>query len=317
MATANNRLTCGSWGPRSAARHPRLMRPPLHQALDKGNRFWAPPAPWSRVGELVMRGGPQRGDGAASSTPATEACMSVLRLMRAFTGLREADQVRSLLHGHADNVPWSRPLRRCHAPACRFPRRGPAQPPQHPHAPRTTTWRPLKKALCRKSGRNRRVIPGAGGRLMPASSCPNRAFWKAFANSPATHRRPAQRFDEVMTGFRIAYGGARPSSVSPPNLTTPGQVIGGWSARGGLRRPRRHMDPGAPAGPMYQAHPLRQIPGDDRRNKPSNLPKHPAPTSGLDTNHQRTLCAGILRRQGKLGRRFAAAATSRMFGFSL
>ena len=51
-------------------------------------------------------------------------------------------------------------------------------------------------------------------------------------------------FDEVMTGFRVALGGAQKRFEILPDLTTLGKIIGGRLADGGLRRPRRHHEKG-------------------------------------------------------------------------
>jgi glutamate-1-semialdehyde 2,1-aminomutase len=60
-------------------------------------------------------------------------------------------------------------------------------------------------------------------------------------------------FDEVMTGFRIAYGGARERFGVTPDLTTLGKVIGGGLPAAAYGGPRRIMECVAPAGPVYQA----------------------------------------------------------------
>merc|ERR1719506_1804663 len=60
-------------------------------------------------------------------------------------------------------------------------------------------------------------------------------------------------FDEVMTGFRIAYGGAQEYFGVTPDVTTMGKVIGGGLPVGAYGGRRDIMEQVAPAGPMYQA----------------------------------------------------------------
>merc|ERR1712137_1460286 len=60
-------------------------------------------------------------------------------------------------------------------------------------------------------------------------------------------------FDEVMTGFRIAYGGAQEHFGVTPDITTMGKVIGGGLPVGAYGGRRDIMEMVAPAGPMYQA----------------------------------------------------------------
>ena len=60
-------------------------------------------------------------------------------------------------------------------------------------------------------------------------------------------------FDEVMTGFRVAYGGAQQLYKIDPDMTTLGKVIGGGLPVGAYGGKARYMDLVAPAGPVYQA----------------------------------------------------------------
>merc|ERR1711937_169851 len=60
-------------------------------------------------------------------------------------------------------------------------------------------------------------------------------------------------FDEVMTGFRVAYGGAQSYFGVTPDLTTMGKVIGGGLPVGAYGGKKEIMEMVAPAGPMYQA----------------------------------------------------------------
>ena len=73
-------------------------------------------------------------------------------------------------------------------------------------------------------------------------------------------------FDEVITGFRVAYGGAQVRYGVTPDITCLGKIIGGGLPVGAYGGRREIMEMVAPLGPMYQAGtPLRQPPGRNRR----------------------------------------------------
>src|SRR5947209_18967409 len=68
-----------------------------------------------------------------------------------------------------------------------------------------------------------------------------------------SHDKALLIFDEVMTGFRLAYGGAQELYAIQPDLTTMGKIIGGGLPVGAYGGPSEIMDLVAPLGPMYQA----------------------------------------------------------------
>ena len=74
-------------------------------------------------------------------------------------------------------------------------------------------------------------------------------------------------FDEVMTGFRISYGGAQEKFGVTPDLTTLGKVIGGGLPVGAYGGKKEIMSMVAPSGPVYQAGTLSGNPCNDRWDK--------------------------------------------------
>jgi len=87
---------------------------------------------------------------------------------------------------------------------------------------------------------------------MPDSICPNRNIWRESGSSVPTHGA-LLIFDEVMTGFRLAPGGAQEVFGITPDLTTLGKVIGGGLPVGAFGGRTEIMDHLAPLGPVYQA----------------------------------------------------------------
>jgi glutamate-1-semialdehyde 2,1-aminomutase len=124
-------------------------------------------------------------------------------------------------------------------------------------------------------------------------------------------------FDEVMTGFRIAYGGAQSRFGITPDLTTMGKVIGGGLPVGAYGGRADILGLVAPAGPMYQAgtlsgNPLAMTAGI----KTLELLRRPGTYERLETITRR-LRDGLLSIAGEAGLPLCADSISGMFGFFL
>jgi glutamate-1-semialdehyde 2,1-aminomutase len=122
-------------------------------------------------------------------------------------------------------------------------------------------------------------------------------------------------FDEVMTGFRISYGGAQEKFGITPDLTTMGKVIGGGLPVGAYGGRKDIMSMVAPAGPMYQAgtlsgNPLAMTAGI----KTLELLQRPGSYEHLDAISKR-LVAGFRTAAEETGHDFCASHISGMFGF--
>jgi glutamate-1-semialdehyde 2,1-aminomutase len=176
--------------------------------------------------------------------------MAVLRLMRAFTGRDKIIKFEGCYHGHADMF-----LVKAGSGVATLGL------PDSPGVPKSTTINTLTapfndleavKALFES---NRDEI--AGVILEPVVG--NAGFITPDAEFLAGLRKLTQEhgallvFDEVMTGFRIAYGGAQEKFGITPDLTTLGKIIGGGLPVGAYGGRRDIMGMVAPAGPMYQA----------------------------------------------------------------
>ncbi|MBD2168575.1 glutamate-1-semialdehyde 2,1-aminomutase [Calothrix membranacea FACHB-236] len=239
----------GTWGPAICGHaHPEVIAA-LHEALEKGTSFGAPSALENVLAEMVIDAVPSI-EMVRFVNSGTEACMAVLRLMRAFTNREKIIKFEGCYHGHADMF-----LVKAGSGVATLGL------PDSPGVPKSATASTLTapfndleavKALFEE---NRDQI--AGVILEPVVGnagfiTPDAGFLEGLRE--LTHEHGALLvFDEVMTGFRIAYGGAQQKFGVTPDLTTLGKVIGGGLPVGAYGGRRDIMSMIAPAGPVYQA----------------------------------------------------------------
>ena len=239
----------GTWGPAICGHaHPEVIAA-LHLALDKGTSFGAPCAQENILAEMVIEAVPSI-KMVRFVNSGTEACMSVLRLMRAFTGREKIIKFEGCYHGHADTF-----LVKAGSGVATLGL------PDSPGVPKTTTLNTLTapyndlEAVKKLFAANPHEI--AGIILEPVVG--NAGFITPDAGFLEGLRELSQEngallvFDEVMTGFRIAYGGAQEKFGITPDLTTLGKVIGGGLPVGAYGGRKDIMALVAPSGPMYQA----------------------------------------------------------------
>ncbi|MBW4427458.1 MAG: glutamate-1-semialdehyde 2,1-aminomutase [Nostoc desertorum CM1-VF14] len=239
----------GTWGPAICGHaHPEVIAA-LHEALEKGTSFGAPSVLENVLAEMVIDAVPSI-EMVRFVNSGTEACMGVLRLMRAFTKRDKIIKFEGCYHGHADTF-----LVKAGSGVATL---GLPDSPGVPKAATSTTltapFNDLEsvKALFEE---NRDEI--AGVILEPVVGnagfiAPDAGFLEGLRE--LTHEHGALLvFDEVMTGFRIAYGGAQEKFGVTPDLTTLGKVIGGGLPVGAYGGRRDIMSMVAPAGPVYQA----------------------------------------------------------------
>ncbi|MEH2415842.1 glutamate-1-semialdehyde 2,1-aminomutase [Nostoc sp.] len=239
----------GTWGPAICGHaHPEVIAA-LHEALEKGTSFGAPSVLENVLAEMVIDAVPSI-EMVRFVNSGTEACMGVLRLMRAFTNRETIIKFEGCYHGHADAF-----LVKAGSGVATLGL--PDSPGVPKSATSTTLTAPFNdleavKALFEE---NRDEI--AGVILEPVVGnagfiAPDAGFLEGLRE--LTHEHGALLvFDEVMTGFRIAYGGAQEKFGITPDLTTLGKVIGGGLPVGAYGGRRDIMSMVAPAGPVYQA----------------------------------------------------------------
>lgn len=300
----------GTWGPAICGHaHPEVISA-LHEALDKGTSFGAPCVQENILAEMVIDAVPSI-EMVRFVNSGTEACMSVLRLMRAFTGRDKIIKFEGCYHGHADMF-----LVKAGSGVATLGL------PDSPGVPKTTTNNTLTapyndlEAVKALFAENSDAI--AGIILEPvvgnAGFIPPEAGFLEGLRLLTQENGALLVFDEVMTGFRIAYGGAQEKFGITPDLTTLGKVIGGGLPVGAYGGRKDIMSLVAPAGPMYQAgtlsgNPLAMTAGI----KTLELLQRPGTYEYLDRITKR-LTNGLLQVAKDLGHDVYGGQISGMFG---
>jgi glutamate-1-semialdehyde 2,1-aminomutase len=239
----------GSWGPMILGHgHPRVLAA-LHEAVDRGTSFGAPTEAESELAELIIQAVPSV-EKVRLVNSGTEATMSALRLARGFTGRDCVVKFAGNYHGHVDSL-----LVAAGSSAATL------GVPNSPGVTAGTTKdtliarfndpQGLADAFHQHGSRIAAVIVepivGNMGTVIPTPE-----FLQALREE--TERAGALLiFDEVMTGFRVAYGGAQSLYGIRPDLTTLGKIVGGGLPVGAYGGRADIMDHILPAGPVFQA----------------------------------------------------------------
>jgi len=239
----------GSWGPMIVGHaHPEVCEA-LEQALRRGTSFGTPsPLEVELAREIVDR--VPSIEMVRMVNSGTEAVMSALRLARAVTGRNKFIKFDGCYHGHADSL-----LVKAGSGVATLGL--PDSPGVTPGATADTLvarFNDLEsvEALFRDGGSEVAAVivePVAGNMgVVP----PQSGFLEGLRSM--THEHGALLiFDEVMTGFRVARGGAQELFGVQPDITTLGKVIGGGLPVGAYGGSSRIMAQISPMGPVYQA----------------------------------------------------------------
>lgn len=239
----------GSWGPAIVGAANDEVNAALAKALEKGTSFGAPSALENEMAKMVVDAVPSV-EMVRFVNSGTEACMSVIRVMRAFTGREMLIKFSGCYHGHADMY-----LVQAGSGVATL---GLPDSPGVPDSSTKTTLvakyndvesvRALFKEFPDKiAGVILEPVVGNSGFIPPTQE-----FLEGLREL-VTAEGALLCFDEVMTGFRIAYGGAQAHFGIKPDVSTFGKVIGGGLPVGAYGGRKDIMSMVAPAGPVYQA----------------------------------------------------------------
>ena len=239
----------GSWGPMLAGHgHPAVVEA-VQEAASRALSFGAPTEAEVELAELLCRLVPSL-ELVRLVSSGTEATMSALRLARGFTGRSLIVKFEGCYHGHADSL-----LVKAGSGALTFGNPSSAGvPPETAAHTLVLDYNDISqvKELFRAKGNDIACVvvePVAGNMnlVLPA------AGFLETVREECTRYGAVLILDEVMTGFRVAPGGAQARYGVKPDLTTLGKVIGGGLPLGAFGGRRDIMEKIAPLGPVYQA----------------------------------------------------------------
>jgi glutamate-1-semialdehyde 2,1-aminomutase len=239
----------GSWGPMVAGHtHPAVVKA-VQDAAARALSFGAPTEAEVELAEALRRLVPSL-DLLRLVSSGTEATMTAIRLARGFTGRSLIVKFEGCYHGHADSL-----LVKAGSGALTFGNPSsagvPAEIAAHTAVLDFNHLSQARKFFADKGSQIAGVIvePVAGNMnlVLPAPG-----FLETLREE-CTRHGAVLIFDEVMTGFRVARGGAQEKYAIRPDLTTLGKVIGGGLPVGAVGGRRDIMQKIAPLGPVYQA----------------------------------------------------------------
>jgi glutamate-1-semialdehyde 2,1-aminomutase len=239
----------GSWGPMILGHaHPEVIAA-IRDALERGTSYGAPTELEIRLAEEVISFFPSI-EKLRLTSSGTEATMSALRLARGFTGRAKIVKFEGCYHGHGDSL-----LVRAGSGVATLGL--PDSPGVLPEVAQSTITVPFNDAAALE-----RIFAEVGSEIAAViiepvvgnMGCvpPQPGYLQALRRITEQHGA-VLIFDEVMTGFRVAPGGAQELFNVRADLTTLGKILGGGLPVGAFGGRREIMDLIAPVGPVYQA----------------------------------------------------------------
>ena len=237
----------GSWGPLILGHRPQCVVDALHEALDQGTGYGLPTAAESEMAQLMIDAYPGMEE-VRMVNSGTEAAMSAVRLARAYTGRDDIIKFAGCYHGHSDSL-----LVSAGSGALTF---GVPSSPGVPHDLAAHTfvcrYHDLEgvRALLQRHEIAALIIEPVAANM--GLVLPKEGFLSAL-RALCDEYGALLIFDEVITGFRLSYGGAAQLFGVTPDLACFGKIIGGGLPVGAYGGKKAIMEMIAPAGPVYQA----------------------------------------------------------------
>ncbi|MEW6157319.1 MAG: glutamate-1-semialdehyde 2,1-aminomutase [Verrucomicrobiota bacterium] len=239
----------GTWGPAILGHaHPKIIQA-VKAAAEHGTSFGIPNPHEVTMARLITRLVPSV-QKVRLCNSGTEACMSAIRLARGFTKRDKIIKFDGCYHGHTDSL-----LVKAGSGALTFGHPDSAGVPasftQHTVVVPFNDVQAVKNAFAANHGQIAGIIvepvPGNAGLFPP------RPGYLEFLREITREQGSLLIFDEVMTGFRLAAGGAQERFGIQPDLSCFGKIIGGGLPVGAFGGRADIMDCLAPLGPVYQA----------------------------------------------------------------
>lgn len=298
-----------SWGPLILGHSPKNVVKAIKKAAKKGTSYGAPTIIESKMAEMIVKMMPSI-EVVRMVNSGTEATMSALRLARGFTGRDMFVKFEGNYHGHADSF-----LIKAGSGAITLGL------PDSPGVTEGTAKDTLlakyndltsvEKLFVENGDKIAAIIvePVAGNMGVVK---PLKGFLEGLREITKKHGA-LLIFDEVITGFRLAKGGAQEYFNVMPDITTLGKVIGGGLPVGAYGASKEIMDKLAPVGPVYQAgtlsgNPLAMAAGlkmlqtlNDTPNLYEELDRKAAMLeAGIKENLKKTGINGVINRVGSM-----------------
>ena len=239
----------GTWGPAILGHaHPKIIEA-VQNAARLGTSFGIPNPHEVEMARVICGAAPSV-EKVRMCNSGTEATMSAIRLARGFTKRDKIIKFEGCYHGHADSL-----LVKAGSGALTFGHPDSAGVPasftQHTIVAPFNDPESVVAAFAANRGEIAGVIlepvPGNAGLYVPKPG------YLEFLRKITTDNGALLIFDEVMTGFRLAYGGAQALFSITPDLSCFGKIIGGGLPVGAFGGRAEIMDCLAPLGPVYQA----------------------------------------------------------------